>query len=315
MKQVIILIFAVLTLTASGQAIKDKTINNIKTEKHVNIPGTRLYIVPPSNFKIASNFVGLLKDGSGIIHVYDTLIDNYSNYTTFSLEIEEFKNKGAKVFDFKELTINGFPAKYLYFQGDSSYKGYILDFGDSTFSTMILAAFPTNDDETGKQIYDAIMSFTYDKDLKIDPFESASFKLDDKVSKFKFHKTAANLLIYSIGGVEDKSNKNAPNVIVNTIPFYVTMTPELISEMSIAYLEKYGLSEKKIKNKSTSKINGDRSYETEIYCKISGQKSLIYQLVVINGDLALVIQGIAKSDFENNLIEFKKLSHTVRFKK
>lgn len=313
MRQIIMIFFAAMTLTACGQTDSDKTINNVMTKKHINIPRTRLCIVPPSSYKIASNFVGLQKDDNTAIQVYDLIGGSfYSNAATFSKE--KFENKGAKVFDYKELSINGFPAKYIFMQGDPTIKAYSLVFGDSTFSTMIMAVFPANDSKASEEIKDALFSILYDKNLKIDPLANATFKFDDNTSKFKFFKSAANLYLYSIGGIEDKSNENAPIVTIIPLPADNTMTPESISELLLASLEKYGLEGKEIKNKSNKKINGYITFEAEVYGNMKGQKSLVYQLIVVNGDKALAIQGICKSDFENNIVEFNKLAHSVRFK-
>jgi hypothetical protein len=74
MRQLFMTIFAVMTLTTFGQTRNDNKIINVRTEKHINIPGTRLYVIPPGNFKIATNFVGLQNQNLRIISL------NLKNY-------------------------------------------------------------------------------------------------------------------------------------------------------------------------------------------------------------------------------------------
>src|SRR5215831_4642741 len=182
--------FLLLGLEACTQKKTDAislNIENAKTNKHINIPGTRLFIIPPPNFSTAKGFIGLQDGKNSILNVMDLVGGNYNtNAATFSKE--EFEKKGAKVFDYKEIRVGGFPAKYISMQGDATTKEYALVFGDTTFSTMIIAAYPATDENTGKEIISSLNSICYDKSIKIDPLTTANFSIDDKDSKFKFFK-------------------------------------------------------------------------------------------------------------------------------
>src|ERR1700710_705897 len=80
-------------------------ISNTRTSQHINIPGTRLFIVPPPNFAVATNFVGLQKNDKAVINVYDLVGgDFYTNAATFNKA--EFEKKGIKVFEYKEFSVN-----------------------------------------------------------------------------------------------------------------------------------------------------------------------------------------------------------------
>ena len=301
-------------LSACGQTkTEKKDIENAKTEKHIHIPGTRLYIVPPADFKIATSFLGMQKDDNSGFQIYDLVGGNYyTNAATFRKEA--FEQKGAKVFDYKEFKVNGFPAKYIFMQGDQNAKTISLVFGDTTFSTMIMAIYPSTDDKTGEQIQNAIKTIYYDKNLIIDPFATASFTLDETKSIFKFCKSAAGMFIYSIGGVDEKSFNDEPLITVTTIPKDPTVNEKGIAEMLVSSLEKYGLTEKVLKNISTTNVNGQLAYEVEVYGKMQGKSSLIYLLIVTGQDKAIVIQGIVKSDFDTNLKKIKNLAKTIKLK-
>lgn len=312
----ILYLFLLVSLTACGQTSNEKiksVIDNSKTSKHFNIPGTRLYIVPPPNFKVATNFIGLQKSDKAMFNIYDLVGGNfYTNAATFSKEA--FEKQGARVFDFKDIKVNGYPAKFISLQGDLTTKAYALVFGDTTFSTMIMAIYPVTDDVTGIEIINSLNSIWYDKNKKIDPFETANFSLDEKVSKFKFLQYSANLYIYSIGGIDNKGDKDAPMVLVSQFPKDNTMTVKSIADMMLVKIQQYGLTNPQIKTASTQKVNGYDTYETEVYGQMQGANSLLYYLVVAKDDKAIVVQGIAKKDIENNLVEFRKLANTIQVK-
>ena len=308
-----ILAFCTVLSVNAQTKTEGKDINNVKTDKHINIPGTRLYIIPPAGFKVATSFMGLEKGKSCSLQVFDLVGgDFYTNAATFSKKA--FEKLGAKVLDYKEFKINGFPAKYVFMQSTVDVKNINFVFGDNTFSTMVAATFPSIDDKTAEQLQHAIKTIYYDKNLKNDPFATAAFTLNDSKSVFKFAKSSAGLFMYSIGGVDKQSYDNEPFIIVTTLPKDQSTTVKAVSEALVSGLERNGLTDKELKNISTKAVNGQPAYETEVYCKMEGKNSLIYQLVVAGKDKIVAIQGIAKSDFDRYLKEFKNLARTIKMK-
>lgn len=312
MYKLFLLLLTCYSFSIAGQT-KIQDIKTIKTEKHVNIPGTRLFIIHPPDFKIATAFTGLQKENAATLQVYDLVGGNYyTNAASFSKEA--FEKKGATVFDYKEIKVNDFPAKCIFMQNNQNRKAISLVFGDTTFSTMIMALYQTSDDKTEQLIQNMINSIYYDKNFKIDPFATAIFKLDESKSIFKFSKFTSGMYMYSIGGKAKQSYKDEPFVTVSTMPKEPAMDAKSISDLLTASIEKYGLTEKKVKTSSDKTINGYNAYEVEIDGKMNGSPCAIYQLIVTAQDKALAIQGILNTDFENNLKEIKKLAHTIQFK-
>jgi hypothetical protein len=315
--QRIFYLIALFSFTACGQTTSSNKINsdikNTKTTKHINIPGTRLYIIPPPNFKIASTFLGLQKGETSMFNIFDLVGGNINtNAATFSKA--EFEKKGIKVFDFKEIKVNGFPAKYIHMQGDAIAKAHSIVFGDTTFTTMVMTIYPVSDEKTGNEIINSLNTIYYDKNKIVDPFETANFSLDMKISKFKFFQYSSNMYIYSIGGVENKENKDEPIILVTQFPKDNKMTAKSIAEMMVSKTQKYGLTNPELKNTTTEKINGYETYQTEVYGQMKGKNSLLFYCVVAKGDKAIVIQGISKKDAQTDIEEFKNIAKTVKIK-
>lgn len=303
-------------MAAHGQTYDTvrSVVNNSKTDKHVNVPGTRLYIIPPPGFIVSKNFMGLEKGNNGIL-IYDIVGGSfYTNAATF--DRKGFEEKGARVFDYRQIKVNGYPAKYLFTQGDMTSTAHGLAFGDSTFCTMVMATYISTDDKTGSDIVKALNTIYYDKSKKIDPFETAYFSLDDKNSKFKFFQYSANLYTYTVGGVDKKESADSdfPAVVVTQLPRPENSSPKSLAEMMILKAVEHGITNPKIKNSSTQQVNGYDAYEAEVYADMQGKNRLIYQLVVVKGDKLIDIQGLADNDFTNNLNDFKKLAYTLKFK-
>jgi hypothetical protein len=300
MKHIFIILFAAATLPAYGQ-----------TAKQINVPGTRLLITPPDNFQPATSFAGLQSDNA-VIQVFDLNGGNfYKNAATFSKE--KFEKKGITVFDYKDTTIGGYSAKYIYMQAKPEAKSYNLVFGDTTFSVMLMANFPADDSELNNELKKAVLSAKYDKTIKVNPLEHAAFTLDDTKSAFKFATGNANLYAYSIGGKDDGGG-DEPVVLAMPLPTTASMTPESLAGSMVAGFAKKGIVVKETRNKWKGTVNGYAAYEAELYCESGDKKNLTYEFAVINGDKAVVFLCMAHKDYVPTLKEFKSLVKTVKFK-
>ena len=114
-------IILLLTINTSGQNQGKNDISN-KTL----IPGTRIYLNKPNNFKLSTDFIGLVSGQSGIQFI-ELFGGNYnSNAKNFTRE--NFEKKGIKVFDFKKIKINGYPAKLAFIQGNKNQKSLQFSF-------------------------------------------------------------------------------------------------------------------------------------------------------------------------------------------
>ena len=301
---------AVENFTAEG-----KNIDNSKTDKHINIPGTRLFIVPPADFKIATSFVGLQKDDKALLQIQDLVDVNYYTYAP-NFSKEEFERKDVKIFEYKEFKMNDFSCVYIFLQNNKNKNEYEvgLFFGDSTFFTQIYADYPSSDNKTGEEIQKSMKTIYYDKNFKVDdPLATAPFTLDESKSVFKFSKVKSGMFMYYVDG-KDIKNNDEPFIIVSALPG-IDKPPKNVSEDLLSSLEEDMLTDEELKNISTANVNGLPAYEVEIYGKIERKKILIYQLIVYGTNQTVVIQGFVKSDFDNNLREIKNLARTIKLNK
>ncbi|WP_299680436.1 hypothetical protein [uncultured Dokdonia sp.] len=314
----LLILFLIASIQTQAQSTKNTTdiiqdITSEKTEKHIHIPGTRLFIIPPSGFELSNSFVGLEKEESGAIQVYDLIGgDFYSNAKTFNKE--NFESKRVKIYEYNEFKLNEYPSKYALLQGDPNMKAINLVFGDTTFSAMIIALYAPFDSATEKELKEAIRSIYYDKTLKIDPLATAKFTLDDNASIFKYAKSASGLILYSIDGIDKQSYENEPMVMITTLPADPNLTLKNISELMQNGLKNNGMVIDELKNISTTELNGSPAYQVEVYGTIKGEKSILYQLIVSDKEKVVSFQAVLKSEFDKNLLEVKKLAQTLKLK-
>jgi hypothetical protein len=309
------LLFLLLSFNAGAQmpAPLRAAVSNERSTSHVNIPGTRLYIVPPPGFTVSNRFAGLEKGANSMVTVMDLVGGNYyTNAKTFSKE--KFASSGIEVFEYRELKVNGYRAKYVSMQGDPLTRTYALVFGDSTFSTMIMCVYGAEDTATGAQIIAALNTIHYDRGKTVDPFANAFFTIGENGSAFKFAKFSAGMYIYTLGGITDEKKMSDQLVLLMSVPMDEETSAQAVAEMMLAKTEKYGLSDKKTSNRSGEKINGKEAYLVEVTGKINGEDALVFTAVVKNGDKAIIFNGVARKEGPANRENFMRLLQAIRFK-
>jgi hypothetical protein len=279
----------------------------------VNIPGTHLYIAAPAGYKVSKSFKGLEKNKDIYIKVYDPYNTNYIKYAqTFTRE--SLENGGSEVQDYKKLSISGFPAKYASLQTNVGGTSYFLVFGDSSFSTMVIAVCPANKDSDNQQLKAALLSITYSKDLKIDPLAGTFFNVDDTSSSYRFTKFKNDYYIYSSNGVVADPYLNES--ILSIFPFTseYSVGDETIERAILSSYQQYGITDAKTKKETQVQIGTQNAMEAEVNAKIDNKKAVLYRLTMVNGKKAILILGIATSDFDKNMDAFRTLAHTLKFK-
>ncbi|GAO44720.1 hypothetical protein FPE01S_03_07590 [Flavihumibacter petaseus NBRC 106054] len=302
------------TITAHGQtsAPINTAINNTLTRTHINIPFTRLYIIPPENFIISKSLNGLDKGNTATIKVVDNLEGNYyweaERFTKLKIE-----KKGISVIDLNKIKVNGYPAKIVSMLEDQTIKHLTILFGDSTFATTITATYSLNDEETEKEIITSLNTISYKKNKEIDPFESAYFSFEESNSKFKFSEFRPNAYMYTINGKKLK-NTGDPLIAIYQYPVDKSVTPGSITDGIIRQFKHPG-TKYTIKNSSSESISGYDAYTVEVYPQVQGKNNgVLYFCVIIKDEKAIDVKGIANHDIENNLKEFRKLVAAIKMK-
>jgi hypothetical protein len=310
MKYTILLLLSFLTGLLHAQALDSLAAKKAPTRAF--IPGTHISMVLPQGFKYAKDFTGVEKDDKTFIRIYDPYESDY-NTSSAAFSRPMFENKGLDVFTFKTLNVGRYPAKYAGMKSSTGYKNYELVFGDTNFSTMLYGHCSVNDETAGKSIEDAILSIKYDNKIKADPYVHGYFTLADSISVFRFSKFNGDVLDYTLGGRMKIANDQA---VFTVTPFTIDkpMTDKDIKKSLEEIYKQDGMTSLKVKNESSDKVNGYDAYQSEVYGKMNGKPTLIYQLTVAKDGKALLIMGVAKTDFDKNLEEFKKLANTVNFK-
>lgn len=278
--------------------------------KYINIIGSRILIAPPDGFEQKTNFVGLKKDGNTGIEAYDYSGSYYKYLTLYTKE--EFESRGVKVYSHEDTKIAGYAAKIAHIQFDQTISAYIVVFGDTSFCAAVIGSYVSSDKETGDAIKKALTTVKYDSSIKLE-LEKEKFTIDDRNCIFKLAKFSPTESLYAINGIAKSNYGLDPYVLTHLVPAGQDDTPETIVNIMNETLAKYGFENLSVQNQTSVKINNYDAYQCEVHCLANGQNAVIYNSAISNGNYMLTIQGYSYSDFEKNLLEFKKLGLTLKF--
>lgn len=319
----LLLVFALLYPVCSSGQLKNK-VRNKRTVRHVNVPLTRVSIVPPDSFKVSESSMQLIKDKTSLIQIIESEKESYYDYLK-NFKRENVAPRGVMVLEFKKIRFNKYDALFTHMK-DSTYTNvglrnyYTLVFGDSSFSCRIIGFASEKDRHTSEEIRKAILSVVYDKQLVVDYMCAAKFAFDPAGTKFELLKPTQHTSFYYY---MEKGRKN-DSLATNT--FYrihqskcdlKEMTPKSIAMDNNAVTVKgkrYELPMDSLDYEFAGIVNDYPVYEAADLIDKNGEKVFMYVFVAVRDTRAIVSIGYSKDFLSENLEEFRKLSRTIRIK-
>lgn len=279
--------------------------------KLVPVPGTRVSLSLLPGFKLAEEYSGIYRDEATGVQVFDMWGSKYANAIA-GFTKDEMQQRGAVIYSYNEVKVDGYEARFAIMQGDSGTRVATVIFGDTAFTTMIVAAYPETDIALEKQMEQTLLGAKYNKKTKVDPFALSYFKLNDTNSKYKYASTANNnIFIYSLNGEVKESYMGASALTAMPINSDTVLNAETLAATVLTDMKKYGLNDAETTYKSSKPINGLKTYEIITYGTVANEKHAVYHMAVVKGNKGFVIQGIAVADFEITIQQFEALAHTV----
>jgi hypothetical protein len=275
------------------------------------IVGTHISILPIKGYKPATSFYGLQRDSVTGIQVYDYTNRNYFE-SIVGFDEAGLKAKGANIYSYKQLSIDGYNARYAVMQGDTGVKVATLLFGDSSFTAILVAAYAQNDVALEKQVEQSLLAAKYNKKAKVDPFALSAFKLNDANSTYKYAKNAGdNMYLYALNGEVKDSYMSESSLTAMAINSDSPLNAEELVKQVLEDMKKYGLNEAVTTYQSSKTINGYTAFELITYGNVAREKHAVYHMAVVKGNRGFIVQGVAVSDFETTIQQFEQLAHTV----
>jgi hypothetical protein len=154
--------FAIVISLLSAVAVLGQTSDTLVTEKtssHIHVPGTDMYVIVPADYKPATEFRGFSSKSRGAqVRVEENhLIGLDERVADFE---QSMKQSGMRIVEFRDLTFNGYKAKYISTEAGGLIGSCILLFGDEHFYIQVGGTYRLSDRAAGNNIRTAaLMSY------------------------------------------------------------------------------------------------------------------------------------------------------------
>ncbi len=317
MRNTLIILLTCLLTNCKQQTVKiNNKINNNKTDAHINVPRTRLFILPPKNFIVETgeyDYTLMQRNGTEIrVKELDRTPFN-ENAKIYSDDF--FAEDGLRVAYRESVTVNGFGGLAIKLHPKDGQRTLLLAFGDVDFCINIMVVMPVSDEKVENTIIAALNSVYYDSNKDIDPYTTEPFAVNESQSIFKFMEYGGGFYFYTprrnymSGAAED------PNMDLSKSKANQPLINDKDAERFMLVIAKENHLQKPIiKDLAVVKTEGVTKWEGVTQGERNGKKVQYYCSVIKKDVIVLVFQGNAGVDFEKYLPEFKKLADGVKFK-
>lgn len=300
-------LFAILLISFTNLLYSQEVIENIITEEHKNVTGTKISLIPAIGFTKADNFNGFQQNESGssimVVEMPSSISELKDAFTKKAL-----LSQGIELEEIKELKINNLSA--ILITGSQSANGalfskIILVLGNDDEVILINCAYPNGLIEIGKEITESILSVVHVADLEIDPLNGIDFSVNTENTDLILAKSIANSFIYTHDGKFPTESGSKANLIIAKSHSEVSIEDRKLFAINRIKQTPFDIEE--IDSTIALSIDGITGYE--VYAKgvsqSTGIKYGLYQVILFSDHMYYIFFGSTAPEDKKTLEEMK----------
>lgn len=322
MKNIIITnVFLILSIFILAQKVNQKAIeiNNNFDAAYIEIPGTKINLIPARGFEISKRFTGLehIVAGSTIMiteipgDVHKNMVGLDKKYLFKAGVIVETQNY-YKINGFDALFITGKQGAY-----GKNYERYMLMIGDIKTTYLLSASvLNTASEKHKKEVEASLLSVIFNPQKNTEPSDRFDFSIDVSETILKKANMMISSLTYTDDGNTPSQTKDKTSVTIRKSSLTKELTEiekqELLKKLFEMYPKEITSSSKNI----VKEIKGQYLSGYEIFGlginKENGKPEMIYQAIFFKEKDYYVFTGLTFGNFDDNLEMFRKVAKTIK---
>jgi len=287
-----------------------------KSENHIHIKGTNIYMVPPTSFESSSNFKGFQNpsDPTSMIMVME-IPGPYSEVSK-GFNTEMMQNQGMELKTKKEIAVSEFNGLFL--ELDQSTNGMmfskqIIIYGNEKSSTLINGVYLKDSLQLGEKIKESILTTFVDSKTESNPREALNYTLDENVGSLKFKAVIGNGMLLNRDLKTPTESVDKATLLTDQSFAKIEIDNEKL--FCISRLKKYPDDFSVIPSKGINEIEIDNLKGFELFAKNNDKEDEeMYQVILFNQDggyylfVGTYVTGSEKaiSDIKNVIQTFKR---------
>ena len=307
---ILIFISAFILSSCSDKRPELSSIQSKKTAEHLNIGGTRLFIIPPKRFTIAEDFTGLSRDRDCNIRFDEAKGEKIRKI--FSLYNEAaFKKQGKEILEAKKIKVNEYAGKLFVIKGKSEDSEILyLLFGDNSFSVLVSADYRTEEKQTREEIYTALKSLYYDRNMSATLSVLSVYSFSDNT--YKFYERLGQFDVYTSDGNLKDAHSQEPVVMVTTLDHLENVELGKLAELNRLGMEQQGATAIQLSEISTDPINNYETLSRKVSFTAEGFQKTTYQAFIKKGEKVILVQGIVFEKDIDQLEEIRQFTNSIQ---
>lgn len=294
-----------------------QTLPKEKTDKHQQINGTNLFMVPPVSFEISNNFKGFQNPTDQTSMVMILEIPGPFSEVSKGFNNEMLKSRGMDLKTKKEIKVGEFEGMLIeldQYANGMNFSKQILIFGNEKSSTLINGVYLKDSLQLGRKIKESILTTFVDTKTRTNPREALNYTLNENMGSLKFHSVIGNGMLFNRD--LKTPTQSADKATLITDKSYTKVEIDNKKQFCISRLKKYPADYSVIPNKGINEIAIDNLKGFELYAKNNDKENEeMYQVILFddNGGYYLFV-GTYKSTSENAISDIKNIIKTFKRK-
>ncbi|AEE18091.1 hypothetical protein [Dokdonia sp. 4H-3-7-5] len=189
-----------LLLLSISSMIVGQELPSQKTERHLQIKGTNIFMIPPVSFTASDNFKGFQdpQDPSSMIMAFE-IPGPYSEVSK-GFNADMLKTQGMEMKSRKEIKVGNYNGIFLDVEQPANgmmFSKHILIYGDEKSSTLLNGVYVKDSLELGEKIKQSVLSTFVDATVEKNPREALNYSLNEDVGSLKYLAVIGNGFLFN----------------------------------------------------------------------------------------------------------------------
>jgi len=302
-----------ISLAGFGQELPEE-----KSENHIQIKGTNIFMVPPTSFEFSNNFKGFQNPNDQTSMIMTMEIPGPYSEVSKGFNSEILQKQGMELKTKKEIKVAEFDG--ILIELDQSANGMtfskqIIVYGNEKSSTLINGVYLKDSIQTGKKIKESILTTFVDSKTESNPREALNYSLNENVGSLKFKAVMGNGMLFNRDLKTPTESEDKATLLTDKSFANVEIKNEKL--FCISRLKKYPDDYSVIPSKGINEIEIDNLKGFELFAKNNDKENEeMYQVILFdqNGGYYLFI-GTYVTGSENAISDIKSVIQTFKRKK
>ena len=289
-----------------------------KSESHIQIEGTNIFMIPPTSFETSGNFKGFQNPNDQTAMIMTMEIPGPFSEISKGFNSEMLKTRGMELKSKREIRVAEFDGLLIELEQPANgmvFSKQIIIYGNEKSSTIINGIFLKDSIQLGERIKQSILTTIVNSELASNPRETLNYSLNENVGSLKFNSVIGNGMFFNRD--LKTPTESADKATLLTDKSYSKVEIENKKLFCISRIKKYPEDYSVIPGKGINEIVIDNLKGFELFAKNNeNENEEMYQVILFdnNGGYYLFV-GTYESDSETAISDIKAIIKTFNRKK